>query len=531
MASVVQRALPSRPTAGDPLGVLVALLAAAAAVLGVAFLTGAIPDAESAAVPVLVAGPLAILILVAVLGEGALPTAERVLFPATVVAAAGVSGRYVSDAPFLSIVPAGLALTALGVRRRPGATFATIVAFTAVYGSLEIYTKLPVGPTIDLLLAGLWLAALWTWAFGGVRPPPLHPGLVVVAFLCVVNLVFAVLAPNLAQGIYGFRAMSWYMLAGILAALLLTDRRQQEKVLHAFLLAATAGAAYAVLRWIIGPGADELAVADQGGNYVLNTQREVRVFGALLNPSNLGTYCALGVSGCLAIALFSQPARWRVLAVLGAGLSGAAMLGAESRTPIVATAVGLAGVLVLFAVSRAATGRRIVPLTIGLVLAGTAVGVFAATELTNDRSRFRGLLNITNDYSYKERVEKWQSFLSDMPDHPLGHGLGSTGQALVRYGRFQTVANYGPDSSFVKVAYDQGYAVMGLFIFTLLALLVALAVRAVGTADPWAAARALAGFGTLLVLVVLMIAGEVNEGLPALAVWLLCGLGLAPVTE
>jgi hypothetical protein len=503
--------------------------AAVTAIAGLAGVTGAVPRLYTYAVPLLAAGPAACLVLILAAGPSGLPLLERALMTSTAVSMAGLSARYAGGSISFAMAPAIVALTALAVARRPGPTITVVLLLTGTYGSVEIYTGLPVGSVVDLLLAASWAAAAWVWLFGSARPPRLNGGLWVLVGLVAVNGVYALAATNMAQGIYGFRVMSWYMLGGVLCALVLTTRRQQRIVVHGLILSAAVVGGYAVLRWVIGPGAEELAAAKRGGPYVLNADQEVRLFGSLLSPGLLGTWASIGVCAAAALAMYLQRAAWRLLAFAAAGLCLAAQFGAENRVPIVATAAGILAVLVLFGVSRGAKGRRIVPLAIGITLTLSAAGAFAAIELADDTSRFRGLLNIENDYSYQDRVNKWKSFLSDMPDHPLGHGLGSTGAAQVRYDRFQTIAAYAPDSAYVKVAYDQGYPVMILFIGTMVAMLLALAIRALGTADPWAAGRATAGFGALMAFVVMMTCGEVNEGLPGLAVWLLVGLGLAPV--
>jgi hypothetical protein len=127
----------------------------------------------------------------------------------------------------------------------------------------------------------------------------------------------------------------------------------------------------------------------------------------------------------------------------------------------------------------------------------------------------------------QERLVKWETILSDSDDRPFGKGLGASGAAEQKYARFTTAASFDPDSTYVKVAYDQGLFVLLLFAGALLTLVLGLAARAVTAPTPLGATLAVGACGTLVAFSVALGAGVYFEGLGALAPWLIVGLAYA----
>ena len=92
---------------------------------------------------------------------------------------------------------------------------------------------------------------------------------------------------------------------------------------------------------------------------------------------------------------------------------------------------------------------------------------------------------------------------------------------------FETAASFDPDSSFVKVAYDQGFLVLVLFAGALLTLLLALALRALEARNPLEGGRALASCGALAAFGVAMSGANYFESLVAVGPWALVAIGSA----
>jgi hypothetical protein len=86
------------------------------------------------------------------------------------------------------------------------------------------------------------------------------------------------------------------------------------------------------------------------------------------------------------------------------------------------------------------------------------------------------------------------------------------------------------DSSYLVVGLQQGLMIMLLYVFALVALLIALARRTSLIMDTNRAFLAIGASGTLAAMLVLFYAGNYSEGAQISAAWLIVGLGVAQVT-
>ena len=502
---------------------------------GVATLGGAtdiIPRAASLTDWLLPAGPLVAGVLV-LLARPHSPTWLKVAFAFTLTIAAAVESiDLVGDSQLKGAAPGLIAIAAACALRWPVATVVGVFALSGTFGSLEALTPVPTGPLADGLLAAGWLALAWGWLTGRREQPRWLPlPLVLLAAYLAVTALFVLFADPLKPALYSFRASAWLMAAVLLVAFFLSEERQHELAHKAVLGVGALVGGYALLRWAIGPAGREEQMARVGGPYVLGDNNEVRLFGSLGSPAALGTWCATMIPFALASALAPIGGRWRLLALVVTGICGAALAESDARGAMVGAAAGGIAVLTLFAAGRGFQGRRAWPLALGIILALLGGGVFASTKLADEGSsgaRFRGLLDPLRDASVQDRFVKWKTVLADIDELPFGHGLGASGAAEIKYARFTSPATFDPDSSYVKVAYDQGVMVMLLFIAALIALVIGLGQRAIRAPDPRSGAVAVGACGALVSFSAAMGAALSFEGLLAAAPWVLVGLGMAP---
>jgi cell division protein FtsW (lipid II flippase) len=219
------------------------------------------------------------------------------------------------------------------------------------------------------------------------------------------------------------------------------------------------------------------------------------------------------------------------VSIAAAATCAVAMLDTNVRASLVALVAALALVLLLYQAARGFEGLHLgVTALVLAVIAIGGVGAYAIVTGGSDtaRARFSSVLNPTQDAAYQARRFKWESALSDIAHHPTGHGLGTAGRVQVRYGRFLNVASKDIDSSYLKIAWEQGFAVMVFFIVAMLLLLYGLARGAVATRERHAAGLAIGACGSLVALLVLFFAGVYIEGLTALAGWTIVGVGAGP---
>lgn len=183
-----------------------------------------------------------------------------------------------------------------------------------------------------------------------------------------------------------------------------------------------------------------------------------RKFSIFSDPVVYAYNMAMATVICLAL-MFGPYAKWKkyVLALMMV-LFMSAMLFSGTRGGYVMVPASAALLAVLY------FNKKV------LVISSIGALMFAALVVlpTSNASlkRFQSAFKPSNDPSYLER-KKNQAFIKPyIQKHPMGAGLGSIGVWGVRFAPHSPLANFPPDSTFVRVGVELGW--VGLFIFCLL---------------------------------------------------------------
>lgn len=435
--------------------------------------------------------------------------------------------------PPAGLLPPMLAAAAVVARRFPGATVAAAFAITGSYGSLTAFVEFPAGEAIDVLLAGLWLAAVWGLLFTPRRAPvSIWPGAILVGLYVAGSLAQLFLAESVDIGIYWFRASIWYLAAALLVAYAPWSPDTRRRIVHAVVAVALAVGAYATLRWIIGPAGAERDLALATQNNLLG--EELRPIGSFPNAKELAGWCAIVAPFCLAYALVMRDG-WRLVAAAACPLLIVGMLSADVRAAVTAVVPALAVVLVLFTFARSVQLSRKTSVGVvavaALAILGTAAFAVTLGGKEDTGRRYSAIVQPGQDAAFQGRLHKWRTVLADLEGKPFGHGPGTAGRTQKRYGRFANAGSIDVDNSYLKVAYEQGFAVTVFLAIALLLLLAGLARRALAAASASRAAIGIGACGTFVAMLVVFASAELIEGLPALAGWMVVGLGLAQFTS
>jgi O-antigen ligase len=445
-----------------------------------------------------------------------------------------VAGGLVAVEPLVAVIPAALAVSAWLANWRPDVAVILVFLLSSAFGTISVVTPLPVGPTVDLLIAGLWLNTIWTYFLRGRdRPIWLWPGVIVVGIYLFVTAIEILGAESLTIGLFGFRTIAWYMTLIFLVAYAQWQPGTRESIAKGILLVALAVGAYATLRHVIGPSAGEAALAYESTvtNFV---GEKLGLFGSFPSRHELGAWTAVLVPFCGVFAL-GYRGRWRLIAAAATVLCVVALLGSDVRAAVVAVVVGLGLAFLLFQLAQGFGSTHAATAAVGLVLvAAVSVGAFAVTAGGDETrlNRYEVLLDDpTRDPAFQGRLFKWGTAIDEIDEKPAGHGLGSGGRVQRTYGRFVTIGSINIDNQYLALTFEQGLLVVGLLVVGLLLLLFELAVRSIAVLDPKRATLGIAGAAALASILVLGIAGQYMEGLTALATWLIVGLGVGQFTQ
>lgn len=426
-------------------------------------------------------------------------------------------------------LPVVLAASLLAAAR-PAAATVLAVAVTATLGSFEAFLGVGPGALIDLLLASIWLAVIGRAVAGRPYRFVLWPAVLAFLLFFVVSVIDLLTSDDFAVAYFGFKATVWYMLALLSIAYAGWSRATYRRLARGLVATTCLVTAYVVLRWIIGPSEAERELATVAGNGI-NVEpytSSLRVVGPFQTAHALAFWTGFMGPFCLAIALWTK-GKWRIAATVGVALCLVAIVASEVRGPLPGLILGALLVVVIYQGARAfpAVGRGGLALAVGatLVLGGCAFTLAASDP--ERTQRFERILDPGDDVGYVSRQLKWGPVLDSVEQNPFGRGLGTAGAGQLASGSTVELAEFNVDSSYLKIAYEQGLLVMVLFIAVVLALLVSLVVASLRTRSREAAALGMGAAGTLLSVLVSFYSGTYIEATPIVGAWIVIGLGMS----
>jgi hypothetical protein len=459
------------------------------------------------------------------------PTArERFAALWSIVLGGGLLGASVilHNAQWALGIPA-VALAGVVTARRPAATVVVLFGIAGIYQSVLALTPIQIYKVADVILAGLAVGVLWGLVVRRAdrRALLLWPGVAAVIAYVLITAFQVPLADTVQIGRDSFHASTWNLLALPLVALASWSPTQRDRAVHGTLVVALIVGGYAVFRWIAGPAnAEEQAVLATRAAFNFVDGKLV-LFGSFPTGHHLAAWTAVIVPFCLAVGLATRRRGWRLIAAAACGLCTAALVGSKVRAGFAGLAIGVLTVMVIAIFSRGFAPIRGRAIAAGAVALVAVAITFVALASGPEGARYANILDPTADKAFQERTYKWRDALNDVDRHPWGQGLGTAGISQVQYGRFVSLGKSDVDNSYLKIALDQGIAMVLLYVGALLLLLGGLIRRAIAAESPEAAALAAGSAGALAAFLVVMSTGVYIEGLTALAAWIVIGLGVA----
>ena len=412
--------------------------------------------------------------------------------------------------------------------RRPEIPLLAALALIAFEGSIRAFAGLEIADPVSGLLACFVVGTVGRLVLSRRRSPIIMwPALLPLAGFIALTTAGILAASTIQLGIAAFRDAAIFMLAGLIMAIGLTERRAWRRLLNGVVLLSLLVGAYATFRWIAGPAAEELAQASGPRSNVRIGER-VGLFGSFTTRGSLARWAVHTIPLCLALTLLGR-GPWRAVAAAGGALCSVALVGTEVRVALVATVLAVVVVLVLQSSVRARPGLRL-GTTFVAVAGSIAIGVAAFTVVSDSTpgsaERFARIFSPSEDQSFGVRQTRWPEALQIASDNPFGLGLGVAGRQA-RSQQYVTFGAANTDNSYIQVSIEQGIPALILLVVAILVLIGGLARHALRTSDPEHAAAGLAGSASLLALLVLMYTGLSLGGPPVMLVWTAVGLALS----
>jgi hypothetical protein len=430
------------------------------------------------------------------------------------------------------LVPLALA-GAVACGRWPTAAVLLVFALTGFQLTVTAYLGFPPAGISDLALLGLWLGVLRAYVRGSTeRQLWLWAGLAAPAVYLAITFASILAADSTSSAFDSVRLAGWHMAALFMVAVAPWRAGTHARIARGMAALALAVGAYAVFRKLTGPSGSELII-HRGGLGRTTVNEPQQFFSSFYTSQDLAGWCAMVTPFALAMTL-TWRGRWRIVAALAAMTCAFAMLAADRRAAVVGAVAGSLLVVALFLLAaRPFGGRRLGGAFLAVTLSvAVGIGAYTVTVAQSPRSveRFESLIEEpSEDYTYKLRQVRWEAAIDTAAERPFGHGLGTVGQIGERRRDRFPIAPF-LDSSYLKIAVEQGFPMLAVFAIAMLWLTIGLAWRGVNTSSPERATLAMGACGTIVVMLTLFYSSFFIERLSALAGWLIVGLAAAQFT-
>lgn len=264
--------------------------------------------------------------------------------------------------------------------------------------------------------------------------------------------------------LYSVRGMAGQMVMYFIALYAISSFRFAAWITKLWIILAFIAAIYCFYQEFIGLMPFETAwlESDERRLHLIKQWGRIRKFSFLADPTVFGVLMAY--SSILCFLLMTGPIEYIKKVFLG--IAGAcmfmAMVYSGTRTAYVMLPAGLFFYALI-------TFKRNVLIAVGVCFVLGAVIIMMPTSNKN-LYRFQSAFNPQESDSYQIREKNQEYIKPFIQSHPMGAGLGSVGFWGQKFNPGSPLADFPPDSGYVRIAVEQGW--IGLFIYCLLLFVV-----------------------------------------------------------
>ena len=389
-----------------------------------------------------------------------------IIFPLIALFATWMATYFDTDANTLALlIIVGLPLLLASLfSLKLGVMVVSVVSFLLLWVKRHV-GELPVGIALDILTAILSLGLLiklsrdkdWSWFK--------HPLSILLGVWILYSIVLFInpAAPNSLGWVYTIRTIALQGLLFFVALYAFDDFNFLKYFAGTIIVLSLLAALYGLYQELVGIPFFEMkwiySDAVKYQLYFLNGR--FRVFSFMSDPAIFGVIMATMSLFSFALAMGPWARKYKIFLLISSLIMFMAMLPSGTRTAYVLIPAGL-----LF-LSFVSMNRWIILTTI--IILGIGVSLIIVQPDNAVVSRVMSAFQPTTDASYQERLESQVFIQSYIQKHPIGSGLGTTGYWGQRFSPDTMLANFNPDSGYVRIAVEMGW--IGLLILCALLFL------------------------------------------------------------
>ncbi len=340
-----------------------------------------------------------------------------------------------------------------------GIALTVISAFFVLWIKKFMPGNLPLGLVIDILIGVMFFGMfiqqikLRDWSF--LKSP--------ISLFVLIWIVYNILmfanpsAQSREAWFYTVRGIAFFTVLYYIAVFAFNRMRTMELIVNLIVGLSLLAALYGLYQEFVGlPGIEMKWLRSDPRLYKLVYQwGKIRVFSFLSDPSTFGILMAYMGDFCMALSIGPFSKGRKAFLFISGSLMVFAMMFSGTRTAFVL----LPAAFVFFTVLT--LNRLVIFSLIVFLMVGSVVMIIPTSNPT--LYRLQSAFKPQKDASMNTRLTNQKKIQPFIWSHPIGGGLGSTGFFGKRFSPGSMLAEFPPDSGFVRVAVELGW--IGLFIY------------------------------------------------------------------
>jgi putative inorganic carbon (HCO3(-)) transporter len=351
---------------------------------------------------------------------------------------------------------------------RFGIMFVLVVAFFILGAKryLEVYNyELPLGLIMDIFVSVMFLGLVikqtrerdWKFARGPVS-------VMIVIWIGYNLLEFAnPIAASRMAWFYTIRSMAGVVVVFFIALFVIDKLSMATRIIKVIIGLSLLAALYTLWQeWIGLSDLEQFWIRSDEVLYGLLFQGgKIRKFSFLSGPVILGILMAYVALMCFVLALGPFKVNQKIGLVAAGLIMSLAMIYADTRTAYVILPAGFV-FYTLLSMKREA-------ILLSALLIALGITVLALPTMNAYHYRVKTAFSIfsgdksAQDASFDVRLENQKRIQPFIRSHPIGGGLGSVGAWGQRFSPNTFLAQFPPDSGYVRIAVEQGW--IGLILY------------------------------------------------------------------
>ena len=386
------------------------------------------------------------------------------------------------------------------------------------------YSNAPVGTSMDglmlVMLFGMLVMQSRSKKKGFASSPISYWVLIWVGY----NLLQGLnpVAESILAWVYTVRTMALLIFVYFIACFAFDSLKKIQWMIWYIILLLLGTALYGMKQEFIGFSAVEEAwiYADELRFQLLFQWTRMRIFSVTNDPTTFGIMMAFGGCQCFAMAMGDRPWGTKILLFIFAGIMFMVMAFTGTRTAYALVPIGL----LMFA-GLTLTRNIVIGAVLGLFLGIGFVSMSTSNALV---FRIQSAFRVTEDESMQVRFKNQKIIQPFIHNHPIGAGLGTTGVWGKRFTPDSWLADFPHDTRFVRIAVEQGWIGLILYMIFLFVVLKECTYYYVRVRDPIIKNLYL---GIYLVLIILTTASYPQEIIVQLPISLIFYIYLAAIVK